>query len=455
MERPEIYYGEMSSDPVYVKTKVKEFNHPSGEENVFSFYEGDGGVSIASIWRRVMFATRFADMKMLLSNDMSADSRILFHRRVDERLRKAAPFLRFDSDPYMVVSEGRLYWICDAYTVSDRYPYSQPVDRGINYIRNSVKAVLDAYHGTVSLYIADDQDPVIRTYAKIYPGILRPLGEMPAGLRSHLRYPEDIFKIQTAVYSTYHMDQPQVFYNKEDQWSVASVGTAAGETTGVLAMEPYYTVMKLPGEKKEEFIQMLPFTPQRKDNLASWMVARADGDNYGRLVVYRFPKQRLVFGPKQVVARINQDPEISRQITLWSQHGSQVILGTLMVIPIQESLVYVQPLYLRATTGKIPELRRVIVAAENRIAMEPTLDAALARVFGGAPAPGSARPGETQAPGGATSQTTAGPGDRALHAQAQQHYQRMIQAQRDGDWARYGEELKRLGAVLQQLSERK
>ena len=451
VDRPEIYFGEMSNDPVYVKTNIQEFNHPAGEENVFSRYAGDGGISVASTWRQLLFATRFADMKLLLSNDLTADSRVLFYRNIVERLRRVAPFLRFDADPYMVISEGKLFWITDAYTASDRYPYSQPVRGGINYVRNSVKSVVDAYHGDVTLYVADERDPIIQTYARMFPGILRPLSEMPAGLRSHLRYPEDIFKIQTAVYSTYHMDQPQVFYNKEDQWAVASVPGSGANATEV--MEPYYTIMKLPEEQTEEFILMLPFTPQRKDNLAAWMVARADGENYGRLVVYRFPKQRLIFGPKQVMARINQDPEISRQVSLWSQHGSQVILGTLMVIPIKESLIYVQPLYLRAVTGKIPELRRVIVAADNRIAMEPTLDAALVRVFGGQPKTGGRAPEQisTLHPGMSDAQTPSSP----LNSQAKMHYDRMIQSQREGDWARFGEDLKQLGSVIERLSAKK
>ena len=461
--KPEIYFGELSHDPVYVKTfdvasrSPREFNYPSGEENVYANYAGDGGVSIGSFWRRLLFATRFGDMKLLLSNDVSPESRVLYHRNIRDRLSRIAPFLRFDQDPYLVISEGRLFWIADAYTVSNRYPYSQPIG-GINYIRNSVKAVVDAYHGQVRLYIADESDPLIQTWSKIFPGILKPLGEMPADLRAHLRYPEFIFSVQTAVYSTYHMDQPQSFYNKEDQWESAAVAGAEGKPQ---AMEPYYTIMKLPGEKQEEFILMLPFTPRSKDNLASWMVARADGENYGRLLIYRFSKQKLVFGPKQVVARINQDAEISRQLSLWNQRGSQVILGTLLVIPIKESLIYVQPLYLRAESGKIPELKRVIVAAENRIAMEENLEASLARIFGSAPV-AQPRAEETLASAAQPGQPATGASIapmqsnvQGLGAQAKQHYDRAIQAQREGDWARYGEEIKRLGTVLEQMSRQK
>jgi uncharacterized membrane protein (UPF0182 family) len=448
--RPEIYFGELSHDPVYIKTSAKEFDYPAGEQNVYTSYNGKDGVSIGSFWRRLVFATRFGDMKLLLSNDVSAESRVLYHRNIKERLARIAPFLSFDRDPYMVISEGRLFWIADAYTATNRYPYSQRYG-GINYIRNSVKAVVDAYEGEVRFYLANENDPLIKTWAGIFPDLLRPLSEIPADLRAHLRYPEDIFKIQTAVYSTYHMDQPQVFYNKEDQWEAAS--TSEGQDQAK-AFDPYYTIMKLPGEKKEEFIQMLPFTPRNKDNLASWMVARADGDNYGRLVVYRFPKQKLVFGPKQVMARINQDAEISRQLSLWNQRGSKVIQGTLLVIPIKESLLYVQPLYLKAESGKIPELKRVIVATEDKIAMEETLETSLARIFGNTPSTPMAQP-TAGTPQTSALPTQPSPTSDNLTTQAKQHYDRAIQAQRDGDWARYGEELKRLGAVLEQMQKQK
>jgi uncharacterized membrane protein (UPF0182 family) len=463
IDRPEIYFGETSNDRVYVKTSTKEFNFPGGNENVFKNYEGEGGVSIGSRWRQLLFAIRFGDLKLMLSNDLTADSRVLFDRNIIERLKEIAPYLTFDQDPYLVVHDGRLIWIADAYTYSDRYPYSQAIG-GVNYIRNSVKAVVDAYSGQVSLYIADDRDPIIQTYARIYPGTLKPLAEMDQDLRAHLRYPEDIFKLQSMVYETYHMNQPQVFYNKEDLWTEATMGESEGKNQ---TLDPYYTVMKLPGEQSEEFILMLPFTPKSKDNLAAWMAARSDGEHYGKLVVYRFPKQRVTYGPKQIVGLINQDPDISRQRTLWDQRGSSVNLGTLMVIPVEESLIYVQPLYLRADTGRIPELRRVIVAASPRnagesteqtaprIAMEPTLEGALARLFGEAPSgvlktqTSEAKPGEPQAP----SQRAAPVGN--LAEQAKQHYDRAIQAQRDGDWARYGEEIKQLGAVLEQMSKQR
>jgi uncharacterized membrane protein (UPF0182 family) len=446
--RPQIYFGELPTEHVYVRTKTPEFDYPAGDQNASSTYDGADGVSIGSTWRQLLFAMRLGDMKLLLSDAMTPESRVLLYRGIRERLALVAPYLRFDDDPYLVVSEGRLVWMADAYTATDRYPYAQRYG-GVNYIRNSVKATVDAYDGTVRLYMADETDPIVRTYAAIFPGTLRPLSEMPASMRAHVRYPEDIFRLQCAVYATYHMNSAQVLYNKEDQWAVASSPESPTPDKDT-AMSPYYTIMRLPGEREEEFILMLPFTPQRKDNLASWMVARADGENYGKLLVYRFPKQRLVFGPKQIAARINQDPEISRQLSLWNQRGSQVGFGQLMVIPIDESLVYVQPLYLRAESGKIPELRRVIVAVENRIAMEETLDASLERVFGAPPAKPEApqTAGETPPPA-----ETAPPGD--LAAEARQHYDRAVEAQRSGDWATYGEELKRLGEVLDRMAPRR
>lgn len=450
VKSPEIYYGELSHEPVYVRTAAQEFNYPEGEKNVYTRYAGDGGVPIGSYWHKLLFATRFGDMKLLLSNDITPESRVLFHRSLRARLRQIAPFLQFDEDPYLVISGGRLFWIADAYTVSDRFPYAQKV-AGINYIRNSVKAVIDPYHGTVDLYLADATDPIIQTWARILPGAFKPLSAMPADLRAHLRYPVDIFKIQTQAYSTYHMDEPQIFYNKEDQWEIASITESEGKTE---AMTPYYTVMKLPGESREEFILMTPYTPRSKDNLASWMVARADGENYGKLRVYRFPKQRLIYGPKQVMARINQDAEVSRQLSLWDQRGSKVFLGMLLVIPIKESLIYVQPLYLKAESGKIPELKRVIVVAENRIAMEETLEGSLARIFG-APAAAKAETGAgaSGATGAAaTAGATAGVGETGIASEARAAYERAIEAQRAGDWARYGEEIRRLGALLEQLA---
>jgi len=451
--RPEIYYGELTRSYAIVKTDAKEFDYPGLEGNAYTSYEGAGGVPVRSFLRKLLFAVYFRDANIVLSPLLKPESRFLYFRDVKTRLSRTVPFLLLDQDPYLVTSEGRLFWIQDAYTVSNRYPYSAPA-RGIggyagNYIRNSVKIVLDAYNGSVDLYVADPEDPLIRVYQGIFPGVFRPLSEMPSDLRKHLRYPEDIFRIQTLIYTVYHMTTPQVFYNKEDLWEIPVLAGSGGEKP----MAPYYTIMRLPQEKSEEFILMLPFTPNRKDNLSAWIVGRSDGEHYGQLVVYRFPRQKLVYGPKQIVARINQDAEISRQITLWDQRGSQVAQGTLLVIPIEEGLIYVRPLYLRAESGKIPELKRVIVAYENQIAMEETLEASIERIFQGGRIPvGAPAPPATGAP------LTAGPAASQppdLIRQARETYDRAVQAQRQGDWAKYGEELRKLGALLEELNKSK
>ncbi len=380
--RPEIYYGELSNDHVFVNTGTKEFDYPEGEKNVYKNYEGSGGVIVGSWFRKVLLAARFKTMKILFSQDIQNESRLLFYRNIMERVRKVAPFLKYDRDPYMVITDdGRLVWMVDAYTVSDRLPYSVRVRDtemigGIaNYVRNSVKVTVDAYEGTITFYVADEKDPIIQTYRQIFPDMFRELKAMPADLRNHIRYPADLFSLQTLVYTSYHMKTPQVFYNKEDEWDIPQIDSQQ--------MKPYYTIMKLPGKEKEEYILMLPFTPKGKQNMAAWMVARSDGDDYGKLVLYAFPKQKLIYGPSQIVARINQEAEISRQISMWDQRGSQVIQGNLLVIPIEESLIFVRPLYLKADTGKIPELKRVVVGYGDKIAMERTLEEALAKIFEG------------------------------------------------------------------------
>ncbi|MEQ1575493.1 MAG: UPF0182 family protein, partial [Vicinamibacterales bacterium] len=426
--------------------------------NVFTQYAGSGGLPLASIWRKLMFAFRFGAYQIVLSDDITEESRILYHRNIRERVEEVAPFLVFDQDPYMVVADGRLFWMYDAYTVSDRYPYSTSGGAGVNYIRNSVKVTIDAYHGTMTFYLADAADPIAATYARIFPTLFKPIDQMPGALRAHIRYPEDIFNVQSSVYATYHMTQPAVFYNREDQWEVPTVDDARDARP----MQPYYTIMRLPGEANPEFIQMLPFTPRRKDNLSAWLVARSDPEHYGTLRVFQFPKQKVIFGPRQVVARINQDQAISPQITLWNQQGSQVTWGTLMVIPIEESLVYVRPLYLRAAGGRIPELTRVVVVYQNQIVMEQTLEAGLARLFGGVvpPSPGSEGDStSTRQSGPATSGAPATPGSAPssavqFAAEARQHYDRALDAQKAGDWAKYGEEIRLLGQALDRLRPR-
>jgi len=449
VSEPSIYFGELSSEYVLVKTQANEFHYPKGDDNVYSTYGGTGGVPIGSLWRRILFGLRFRSTDIPLTEQITPESRILFHRRLHDRVRRIAPFLTYDSDPYLVIADGRLFWLQDAYTTTRMFPYSTPaVSGGINYIRNSVKIVVDAYNGTTTFYLADPDDPLAVTLGKVFPVLLTPFDEMSEELRSHVRYPEDIFTIQTAMYSTYHMTNPAVFYNKEDQWEVPAIDSEGRPSI----MRPYYTIMKLPGEVSSEFIQMLPFTPRGKDNLAAWMVARSDVAHYGQLAVFQFPKQKLVFGPRQIVGRINQDQAISPQITLWNQQGSQVIQGTLLVIPIEESLLYIRPLYLRASGGRIPELKRVIVAYQNTIVMEETLQQALDKIFGAPAAPAPAARAVTPAapePGTPPDETL-----NALAARARDHYQRAVEAQRNGDWARYGDEIRRLGEVLDQMAKR-
>jgi uncharacterized membrane protein (UPF0182 family) len=459
IEEPSLYYGEVSNDYVIVRTSTREFHYPRGEDNVFSEYNGRGGLEIGSLWRKLVFALRFGAYQILLSNEITSDSRILFLRNIRERVQKIAPFLSFDRDPYLVVADGRLFWMFDAYTTSARYPYSTPSGGRLNYIRNAVKFVIDAYDGTTTAYLADANDPIAATYARMFPGMFVPLDQMPQSLRDHVRYPEDIFAIQASVFATYHMTQPSVFYNREDQWELPVI-----EDTGdARPMQPYYTIMRLPGETEPEFIQMLPFTPRSRDNMAAWLAARSDGEHYGTLRVFQFPKQKVIFGPRQVVARISQDQTISPQITLWNQQGSQVIWGTLMVIPIEESLIYVRPLYLRASGGRIPELTRVIVAYQNQIVMEETLDEGLARLFGGSTTPqepdvelvrGPAVPSSEASPGAVPPVPGNATELTGLAARARGHYDRAVDAQRKGDWARYGEELKLLGDVLAQMRAR-
>jgi uncharacterized protein len=372
--QPEIYFGELSNDHVFVNTGTKEFDYPEGEKNVYKNYEGSGGFPVDSFINKALLAARFKTLKILFSQDINNESRVLMYRNITERVLKVAPFLRLDSDPYLVVTEGKMKWMYDAYTVSDYFPYSQTIPRFGNYVRNSVKVVIDAYDGSMDFFISDPNDPIIRTWKNVFPGLFKELNEMSEDLRKHIRYPSDLFTIQAFIYATYHMKTPQVFYNKEDQWEIPEIDNKM--------MEPYYTIMKLPGNKTEEYILMLPFTPSGKSNLSAWMVAQSDGENYGNLIVYTFPKQKLIYGPNQIVARINQDAEVSRQISLWDQRGSKVIQGTMLVIPIEESLIYVRPLYLKADAGKIPELKRVIVGYEDEIAMERTLEEALAKIFG-------------------------------------------------------------------------
>jgi uncharacterized membrane protein (UPF0182 family) len=365
-----------------------------------------------------------------------------------DRARKALPFLIFDGDPYLVIAaDGTLKWILDAYTSTRHYPYAERLRDGTSYMRNSVKLVIDAYDGTLTAYVSAPGDPLIRTWDRIFPGIFVAMGRMPEGLRAHVRYPDGIYRIQTNLYTTYHMDDPEDFYHREDQWQIPTAAESGGKVPFMR-----HLVMRLPEEKSAEFIYMVPFTPRGKDNLAAWMVARNDGAEYGRLRVYRLSRQTLAFGPQQIVNRINQNTTISSQLTLWDQRGSQVIRGDLLVIPIEEALLYVQPIYLQAQGGRIPELKRVVVAYQNRVVMRETLDDALAEMFGGATgrrAPAPAIAADTTAPAGVATGDSRLP---TLLQEARQRYQNAIQAQRELNWARYGEEMRRLGELLDQIS---
>ena len=456
VEQPAIYYGELSNDHVFVKTGTAEFDYPKGDDNVFGSYAGQGGIAVDTLLRRLLFALRFGSPEVLFSPNLIEGSRVLMYRRIAERVRRIAPFLTYDPDPYLAISGGRLVWVQDAYTTSSRYPYSTPGAGGVNYIRNSVKVTIDAYDGTVVFHLVDPADPLAATLSRVFPELFQPLAAMPADLRERLRYPQGIFGLQAAMYATFHMTSPDALYNREDQWDIPSLDAQEGGQP----MAPYYTIMKLPGGTDPEFVQMLPYTPKQKDNLAAWLVARSDGENYGKLMVVQLPKQTVIFGPRQISARISQDQVIAPQITLWNQQGSEVIQGTLLVIPVEESLVYIRPLYLRAAGGRIPELKRVVVAYRNQIVMEPTLDMALARLFPGsgtarqkAPAAGSVGLVSPTAAGSATADASdrTGTGVGGLAEQAQLQYQQAMQAQRAGNWALYGEEIRKLGETLERI----
>jgi uncharacterized membrane protein (UPF0182 family) len=478
IERSEIYYGEKTDEYVLVKTKAEEFDYPKGDKNVYTIYQGRGGVPVKSFFRRLLFAVEFLDPQILFTTYLSPESRIMYNRRIGRRVRLIAPFLDYDGDPYLVVSGGKIYWIQDAYTTSDMYPYSQRSygrfsNKGLNYIRNSVKVTIDAYNGDVAFYIIDEKDPIVKTYSSIFPDLFKPFNEMPADLKKHLRYPRDLFEIQTDTYNKYHMEDVQVFYNQEDLWQTPDelYGDSRQE------MEPYYIIMKLPEEEKEEFLLMIPFTPSKKDNMIAWLAARSDLPDYGNLLVYKLPKEKLVYGPMQIEARVDQQTDISRELSLWGQRGSRVIRGNLLAIPISDTFIYVEPVYLEAiqeeselpSTGSpqprssakprrggmpvvsqqdklrsaaLPELKRVIVAFGNRIIMEENLDKALSSVLGG-----QIFPKQLASRSIAQTQDISNLGGLAL-----QHYNKAKDYLRQGNWAEYGRELENLEKILRELS---
>jgi len=482
LAQPEIYFGEKTDDYILVKTKTQEFDYPKGDKNVYTTYQGKGGVHFGSFKRRLLFAIEFMDPQILFTNYLSPESRIMYNRKIDKRARLIAPFLSYDADPYLVVSEGRLYWMLDAYTTSDMYPYSLRTkghlrNKVINYIRNSVKVTIDAYNGEVNYYKIDDEDPIVKTYTKIFPKLFKPFESMPEGLKKHIRYPKDLFKIQAATYTSYHMTGAQVFYNQEDLWQLPD--EIYGESRQ--QMDPYYIIIKLPESTEAEYLLMLPFTPSKKDNMIGWLAARSDQSNYGNLLVYKLPKEKLVYGPMQIEARVDQQTEISRELSLWGQRGSRVIRGNLLAIPLSGSFLYVEPIYLQAKqerdeeqpaqgvgqpgktkslrrtqtpeptkptgTGAaaLPELKRVIVALGNQVIMEENLDRALRGIVGEKAA--------LEIKSGVAPAPSAGGRDvYMLGRSALAHYQKAKEFLKQGDWAAYGRELKSLERVLGEMS---
>ncbi len=444
ISQPAIYYGEETNNYIFTGTTTPEFDYPLGDANAFTNYNGKGGVPLSSIWRRLAYAYDLRSLQILISNYFTNQSRIHYYRQIQTRVKHIAPFLRFDHDPYLAVINGRLQWIIDAYTTSDRYPYSEPVvgteilprNSRVNYIRNSVKVLVDAYDGTIQFFVVDQDDPVLSTYRQIFPDLFIPREATPPEVKAHFRYPLDLFKLQAQMYLSYHMSDPEVFYNREDMWDFPRQIYEDNE----LVMEPYYLMVKLPGEEKTGFILILPFTPAKKDNTIALMAARSNGEDYGKLLLYAFPKQKLVYGPRQIEARIDQTPQISQQFTLWSQAGSKVIRGDLLVIPIEQSLLYIEPVYLRAEQGELPELKRVIVAYDKAVVMEENLQQSLAAIFG-------AKQVEKKVPSPVTDK------DVTSIESALETYQQAQEALRQGNWAEYGRYQQELGHILQQLNQ--
>ncbi len=444
INRPEIYFGELTNQYILVNTKEKEFDYPVGNDNAETLYEGNAGIPLSGI-NRLLYSYKQGTAKLLLSGSITGESRIVLHRNIIDRVQKIAPFIEYDEDPYIVISEGKLFWIIDGYTLSSSYPYATPFrNDGVNYIRNSVKVVVDAYNGDVNYYIADETDPIIKTYNKIFPQLLKPINEMPEGLKQHLRYPQDLFDLQSHVYGMYHMTNPNVFYNQEDVWHLAEEKYINKQQK----VESQYMIMKLPGEEREEYVLSVPYTPKSLPNLTALLMARNDVENYGELVVYRLPKERNIYGPAQVEARIDSDANISQNLSLWGEGGSVVIRGNLLVIPIENSLLYVEPLYIQASSSNsIPEVKKVIVGYQDRIVMEDTLDIALTKIFGGER---SARVVD-QAPGLLEEDTATIEPIRELIQRTTEVYNKAKEASQRGDWTSYGEYLSELEILLQKL----
>ena len=445
--RPEIYFGELTNDYVIVNTDEQEFDYPNGNENSYSTYKGKAGIKL-NLLNRILFSVREGSMKLLVSSNVNSDSRIIINRNIKDRVEKLMPYLSYEKDPYMTVVNGKLYWIVDAYTTSSYYPYSEPYSGEVgstNYIRNSVKVVVDAYNGDTTFYVVDQDDPVARTYQKIYPTLFKDVKEMPEGIRKHIRYPNSLLKIQAGVYTKYHMDQVKVFYQDEDLWDIAHqiYGTEEKE------MDPSYFIFELPDEKKAEFINMIPFTPKSKQNMTAIMMARNDGNRYGQLLVYKFPKNKTVYGPMQIEAQIDQNTEISKEFSLWNSSGSKYRRGDLFVIPINNSIMYVEPVYLEASNQAIPEMKRVIVAYGDKIAYESTLADALADLFGE-----DENGGQSQSASASSGKNNSGKSNtKELIQKANEAYENAVNAQKSGNWKKYGDYLDELEKYLNQLED--
>ena len=453
LERPQIYFGEILRDFAIVNSREKEFDYPASTGNVETFYEGTGGIPL-TFPNRIMLALTQGKMNFILSQDINSQSRVLLHREIVERVKKVAPFLAYDEDPYIVVSGGNLYWIVDAYTISNKYPYSEPIEENtdINYIRNSVKIIIDAYSGTTDFYIADDKDPLVITYANIFKTLFKPMSDMPQDLQAHLRYPQMLFDIQTDIYSKYHIRSAREFYNKSDVWDIGTqIYGPSGTSSESMFVESSYLIMKLPDSEKEEFILMVPYTPQRKNNMISWFAVKNDGDNYGQLKLYTFPSGKIVEGPMQVEGIISQDVAIGNAINLLQSGGnSQVIRGNMLIIPIEDSILYVEPIYLRASNASaLPELKKVIVFYRNKVVMEDSLEQSLAIIF---PLPMDEEPVAPKPP-----ETPVKPPEEAdtvteLIELANITFNDALEAQKDGNWALYGEKLNELSGILEKLN---
>jgi len=444
IDEPRIYFGEQTDDYVIVKGSTPEFDYPKGKENAYAAYDGAGGIPIGGIAARTLFAYYFNDPNLILSSYITIDSRIMIRRNIQERVSTIAPFLRLDHDPYLVVSSGRMFWMQDAYTTNSYFPYAEPAPGlDLNYIRNSVKIVVDAYNGTVDFYLIDSGDPIAATYQRIFPSLFKPFVTMPPDLRKHVRYPEDLFLIQARLYQAYHMEAADVFYNREDLWQFPRQPGGDGFST----MSPYYIIMRLPGEAQAEFFLMLPMVPSRRDNMIAWLAARCDAPDYGKLIVYEFPKDKLVYGPFQIEARINQTTEISQQLTLWNQMGSRVIRGAnLLAIPIDNSILYVSPLYLRAEHGHLPELKRVIAAYGERVVMKETLAEALSALF--------TESGSTPVASSRTEETPLASPTENQSREALDRYNQAVERLKAGDWKGFGTQFDAMRELLEDMNRR-